>query len=659
MRVSTPIALFIVVGMGLVLAVVGATVSHMARLAGETGALMRVVGGAAGYVSDLEQMVLRVRTAEGAFGRAPEALVDPELARLTSAVEDLAALAAGTPFADDVERVAEISGTLGPRARDAVVSRWALDDLDEVYPGTVTDFLAATEAIARALSAAGGEAEEAVVARLREEASAIAAGAIAFLGDNDADGFEALRERISNFIDRLDMAGARLREFGVSSRTLLRAAESERAKLYGFVTQKAGAGERAASAAAALEAAVAEAGTLARDMRAAAETASAGAVAEIGRLTKMLLGGLVLAFLGGLVTAGLTLLWLDRRIVAPLDGLGRSMQRLAAGDAAIAIAGVDRDDAIGIMARSLGVFRDQALANAALQREAERAAEENETRRRVLEQAIGRLRERTTSILVAVREGAGSLGRLSHELGSEVEVSASFVARAHGTAADTSTNMATVASATDQLVHSINDISQRSFEASRVAVEALAVGERSSEKARTLGDAARRIEAIVHLIQSIAEKTALLALNATIEAARAGEAGRGFSVVAGEVKQLAQQTAKATADITAYVDGIQNDTATTLTAVGEIEEALRAINLFSTSLAAAVEEQGQATAAIAASTSEAARGATLMNESLSAMGETVAKTRDAAQSLAALSQDFTRSAQFLVGALDEFLSEAA
>ena len=659
MRVSTPIALFIVVGMGLVLAVVGATVSHMARLAGETGALMRVVGGAAGYVSDLEQMVLRVRTAEGAFGRAPEALVDPELARLTSAVEDLAALAAGTPFADDVERVAEISGTLGPRARDAVVSRWALDDLDEVYPGTVTDFLAATEAIARALSAAGGEAEEAVVARLREEASAIAAGAIAFLGDNDAAGFEALRDRISNFIDRLDMAGARLREFGVSSRTLLRAAESERAKLYGFVTQKAGAGERAAGAAAALEAAVAEAGTLARDMRAAAETASAGAVAEIGRLTKMLLGGLVLAFLGGLVTAGLTLLWLDRRIVAPLDGLGRSMQRLAAGDAAIAIAGVDRDDAIGIMARSLGVFRDQALANAALQREAERAAEENETRRRVLEQAIGRLRERTTSILVAVREGAGSLGRLSHELGSEVEVSASFVARAHGTAADTSTNMATVASATDQLVHSINDISQRSFEASRVAVEALAVGERSSEKARTLGDAARRIEAIVHLIQSIAEKTALLALNATIEAARAGEAGRGFSVVAGEVKQLAQQTAKATADITAYVDGIQNDTATTLTAVGEIEEALRAINLFSTSLAAAVEEQGQATAAIAASTSEAARGATLMNESLSAMGETVAKTRDAAQSLAALSQDFTRSAQFLVGALDEFLSEAA
>ncbi|MBM3082271.1 hypothetical protein IMF23_02355 [Chelatococcus daeguensis] len=49
----------------------------------------------------------------------------------------------------------------------------------------------------------------------------------------------------------------------------------------------------------------------------------------------------------------------------------------------------------------------------------------------------------------------------------------------------------------------------------------------------------------------------------------------------------------------------------------------------------------------------------LLNESLSAMGGTVAKTRDAAQSLAALSQDFTRSAQFLVGALDEFLSEAA
>ena len=137
--------------------------------------------------------------------------------------------------------------------------------------------------------------------------------------------------------------------------------------------------------------------------------------------------------------------------------------------------------------------------------------------------------------------------------------------------------------------------------------KAVSEAERTNATVKELNEAAGRIGDVVKLITDIAEQTNLLALNATIEAARAGEAGRGFAVVASEVKALAGQTAKATEEIGAQIAGMQQATMRSIEAIGAIERTIREIGEISGAIAAAVTEQGAATQEIARSVETAAR----------------------------------------------------
>ncbi len=220
---------------------------------------------------------------------------------------------------------------------------------------------------------------------------------------------------------------------------------------------------------------------------------------------------------------------------------------------------------------------------------------------------------------------------------TELEASAGSMA---ASTEETSTQASTVATASGQLKSSITEIAQQVGLSNEISQNALEEARKSGELIEGLSQSAQKIGDVVKMIQDIAEQTNLLALNATIEAARAGDAGKGFSVVASEVKELASQTAKATEEIGQQIGDIQTATSTSVEGIQTINKIIEEMAQISATVASAVEEQSAATEQVALNIDGVSQASTESGNTVSAVQEASAELTQQASALQGRVTDF-------------------
>jgi methyl-accepting chemotaxis protein len=388
----------------------------------------------------------------------------------------------------------------------------------------------------------------------------------------------------------------------------------------------------------------------ANDLNTATEAA---ATARVGTFTAILWG----VFAVVLVVIGTGIFGVGLGVIRPVVRMTEAMRRLAEGELQTDIPSLARTDEIGSMARTVGIFRDNALRVKAMESEQSAFEERLEADRKAamhqvaegFERAVGKIIATVSATSIQIEAAAGNLTRTAE---STQELSATVTQVSDRSSA----NVQSAASATEEMASSVGEIARQVQASQKVTSAAVQQAEQTNARIGDLSQSAGRIGEVVKLITAIAEQTNLLALNATIEAARAGDAGRGFAVVAAEVKALSVQTAKATEEVGAQIAQMQSATDQSVAAIKEIGSTIEQISGISTAIAGAVEQQGVATREISRNVQQAAEGASQVSSSITNVGHGAEQTGQASEQVHGFARTLLAESSQLEREVEKFLA---
>ncbi|CAH0246539.1 HAMP domain-containing protein [Pseudomonas mediterranea] len=332
-------------------------------------------------------------------------------------------------------------------------------------------------------------------------------------------------------------------------------------------------------------------------------------------------------------------MWLLRSKLAPLGDLVRQAEALGAGDLSVRL-NVSSHDEIGQLSRA---FNQMSQALSTMVEHIRKASQEVNSRAQAL-----------SGLSSGAYEGMEQQsGEITSMAGAVEEFSA------------TSLNIADNMGNTERLAQENAQqtrIGRTSMDEASSSLEQIAGALNSTATViNTLGQRSQEIGGIVGVITSIAEQTNLLALNAAIEAARAGEQGRGFAVVADEVRSLASRTRQATDEISSMITSIQQETGNAISTMEQgnllMQEGLSR-NANVASALARIDEQsrsaGQQFAAITTATQEQSSTATLLSSNLQSIAMANSEQREVVSNLAVTAKELEKLAQDLRQEVDRF-----